>query len=59
MENNLSKIRLHDCLFWIFLSQHWKKWKDALIFVKPENFIFIFLYHFYRGQPLYKININF
>ncbi|MCP4761798.1 MAG: hypothetical protein GY870_08450, partial [archaeon] len=33
------KIRLHDRLFWIFLSQHWEKWKDALIFVKPETVI--------------------
>ncbi len=33
------KIRLHDRLFWIILSQHWEKWKDALIFVKPETVI--------------------
>jgi len=33
------KIRLRDRLFWILVSRYWKKWKDALIVVKPETVI--------------------
>ncbi len=36
---NRPKIRLYDRLFWIFMSRFWEKWKDALIFVKPETVI--------------------
>ncbi len=31
------KIRLRDRLFWILVSRYWKKWKDALIIVRPES----------------------
>jgi putative transposase len=34
-----SKIRLPDRLFWILVSRYWKKWKDALIIVKPGTVI--------------------
>jgi len=30
---------LQDRLFWIFISQFWRNWKDALIVVKPETVI--------------------
>jgi transposase InsO family protein len=33
------KIRLGDRLFWILTSRYWKKWKNALIIVKPETVI--------------------
>jgi len=33
------KIRMLDRLFWIFISQFWRNWKDALIVVKPETVI--------------------
>ena len=33
------KIRLRDRIFWILVSRSWKKWKDALIIVKPETVI--------------------
>jgi len=33
------KIRFRDRLFWILASRHWKKWKNALIIVKPETVI--------------------
>ena len=33
------KIRLRDRIFWIFISQFWRKWKNALIIVKPETVI--------------------
>jgi len=33
------KIRLRHRLFWIFISRFWRKWKAALIFVKPETVI--------------------
>ncbi len=32
-------LRPLDCVFWVFLSRLWPRWKDALVIVKPETVI--------------------
>ena len=32
-------LRPLDRVFWIFLSRLWPRWKDALVFVKPQTVI--------------------
>ncbi len=33
------RLRVHECVFWVWLSRFWRGWRSALIVVKPETVI--------------------
>lgn len=39
MKRSRPKLSVFDRMFWVFLSKHWKRWADVLIFVNPETVV--------------------
>lgn len=38
-ENPRPKLTRFDRIFWVFIRRFWNRWKNALIFVKPETVV--------------------
>ena len=38
-ERPRPRLRPLDCVFWVFLSRLWPRWKDSLVIVKPETVV--------------------
>jgi len=57
-KNHRPEISDLDRIFWVLISKMWKKWKDKLVFVKPDTVVKCVSCCFYEHLPMNVLELD-